>query len=224
MGYTAQFEHGVFAFHFDYGVVGHGILIDPETARLDDPLWREAYARAVEAYDNWSLVLDYAHEGTQQDCQRLSDGELQVIVTIGTDILNGNSQGFRTDSWVMGSIRKYVERANREIQKRAYKPVKKPKPDTGFTLHRYVPGYVYLIQSPTGAYKIGRTKNPADRLKTFSVKLPFEVEFVCVIESHNMIELESDLHARYADKRVNGEWFNLDAADVEAIKAMAVQS
>lgn len=42
-------------------------------------------------------------------------------------------------------------------------------------------GYVYLIQSPTGYCKIGRTKNPEDRLSTFKVKLPFEVEYLYLI-------------------------------------------
>ena len=103
----------------------------------------------------------------------------------------------------------------------------KPKSDFFRRAHpismQKVAGYVYLIQSPTGTYKIGRTKNPADRMKTFSVKLPFEVEYVAVIQTLDMRGLEAALHRRYEDKHVNGEWFALDAADVEAIKALAVQ-
>lgn len=83
------------------------------------------------------------------------------------------------------------------------------------------PGFVYLLQSPTSAYKIGRTKNPENRLKTFEVKLPFEVEFVCLIKTPHMSVLESQLHARFADKRVNGEWFDLLPEDVEYIKSLA---
>lgn len=82
-------------------------------------------------------------------------------------------------------------------------------------------GYVYLLKSPTGAYKIGRTKDPTNRLKTFEVKLPFEVDYVCVIQSNDMYGLEADLHAYYADKRINGEWFALTSDDVEQIKEMA---
>lgn len=82
-------------------------------------------------------------------------------------------------------------------------------------------GFVYLIQSPTGTYKIGRTVNPADRMKTFTVKLPFEVEYTCVIPADDMYYLERTLHAQFADKRVNGEWFKLSPEDVEYIKGLA---
>lgn len=81
-------------------------------------------------------------------------------------------------------------------------------------------GYVYLLQSPTGAYKIGKTKNPDDRMKTFGVKLPFEVSYTCVISSEMYAQLERELHERYAEKRLNGEWFALTINDVAEIKAM----
>lgn len=83
------------------------------------------------------------------------------------------------------------------------------------------PGYVYLIQSPTHAYKIGRTVNPDNRLRTFSVKLPFEVEYVCVIATQDMYGLEADLHERFAGKRLNGEWFALSPEDIDYIKGLA---
>lgn len=82
-------------------------------------------------------------------------------------------------------------------------------------------GHVYLIQSPTGAYKIGRTTDPADRLRTFNVKLPFEVEYVCVIATDDMYALERQLHSKFAAKRVNGEWFILSPDDVEYIKGLS---
>lgn len=82
-------------------------------------------------------------------------------------------------------------------------------------------GYVYLIQSPTGAYKIGRTINPDNRLKTFSVKLPFEVDYLAIIHTVDMYQLETDLHKRFAEKRVNGEWFTLSPSDVQYIKGLS---
>lgn len=80
------------------------------------------------------------------------------------------------------------------------------------------PGYVYLLKSPLGAYKIGKTSNPDNRIKTFSVKLPFEVEYTCVIKCVDMNELEKRLHAKFADKRINGEWFALTTDDIEYIR------
>jgi hypothetical protein len=84
-------------------------------------------------------------------------------------------------------------------------------------------GYVYLLSAvhdPT-LFKIGRTSNPDDRVKTFNVKLPFPVEYVCLIQTDDMYALESELHQRYADKRVNGEFFALDEHDVTHIRQLA---
>lgn len=81
-------------------------------------------------------------------------------------------------------------------------------------------GFVYLLQSPTGTYKIGHTSDPKDRRKTFDVKLPFEVEYLHLIPSNNMRALETELHERYAHCRVGGEFFALTPTDVSEICAM----
>lgn len=85
-----------------------------------------------------------------------------------------------------------------------------------------VAGYVYLLQSPTGHYKIGCTSNPHNRAKTFGIQLPFEVEFLALIYFEDMYALEAEMHEEFAHKRVNGEWFALDDADVEYIKSMEI--
>ena len=82
-------------------------------------------------------------------------------------------------------------------------------------------GFVYLLKGETGQYKIGKAKNPENRLKTFTVKLPFHVEYVCTIRTVDMRELEQALHEQFADKRIDGEWFDLATEDIEYIKAMA---
>lgn len=81
-------------------------------------------------------------------------------------------------------------------------------------------GYVYVLRSPTGAYKIGRTNNPHNRLRTFSVKLPFEVEYEVVIKAVDMFDLEAELHDRYAERALNGEWFALTDGDLAELRAM----
>lgn len=82
-------------------------------------------------------------------------------------------------------------------------------------------GYVYLLRSISGHYKIGHAADPANRLRTFNVKLPFEVEFECIIKTSDMRKLESDFHMKFQHRRVNGEWFSLSSADVEYIKAFS---
>lgn len=83
-------------------------------------------------------------------------------------------------------------------------------------------GYVYLLNEINGAhYKIGHTKNPKDRLRTFAVKLPYRVEFDVLIPTDNMQALEAQLHSHFADKRIDGEWFALEPADIAYIKSLA---
>lgn len=82
-------------------------------------------------------------------------------------------------------------------------------------------GFVYLVQSPTGAYKIGRTKNPDNRMATFGVLLPFEVEYVCLIATEDMHTLERELQGKYSNKNIRGEWFSLTPEDVDYMKGLA---
>lgn len=82
-------------------------------------------------------------------------------------------------------------------------------------------GFVYLLQSPTGYYKIGRTSDPENRMKTFGIQLPFEVEYICIIKTLNMYALEKNLHQYFSEKRVNGEWFQLLSEDIEYVKGLS---
>lgn len=76
------------------------------------------------------------------------------------------------------------------------------------------PGYVYVVESDTGHFKIGRTVNPNDRAKTFGVKLPVEIKFLVLIETGDHVLLESVFHKQYKHKRGNGEWFDLTPTDL----------
>lgn len=81
-------------------------------------------------------------------------------------------------------------------------------------------GYVYLLKSASGEYKIGHTTNPEHRFKTFDVKLPFKVSFEHLILCEDRRALESELHLKFKTKRINGEWFALTDADIEYIKSL----
>lgn len=104
------------------------------------------------------------------------------------------------------------EKLNHRYEPQPKKVVIPPKPRAG---------YVYLIKSPSSSYKIGRTIDPDNRMKVFSVKLPFEVEYVALIQTDDMKTLETSLHQRFAHLHINGEWFALTPADVEYIKGLA---
>lgn len=88
-------------------------------------------------------------------------------------------------------------------------------------------GFVYVLRADgihkldeqsTGLYKIGRTKDLNDRIGTFAVKLPFEVDYEWVIPTADCFKLESTVHQTFADKRTMGEWFALTVEDLAYIR------
>lgn len=81
-------------------------------------------------------------------------------------------------------------------------------------------GYVYLMQSGD-AFKIGMSQNPSERLRGISPILPYPVNLLCIVKTEDMRSLEVTLHERFADKRLNGEWFALSSEDIQYVKSLA---
>lgn len=84
-------------------------------------------------------------------------------------------------------------------------------------------GYIYLIKSEFGSYKIGRTKNLPKRLNLFGVKLPFDIELINAIYVNDTYFFESWLHQFFHECRANGEWFNLDESQAQALAELEDQ-
>jgi len=78
-------------------------------------------------------------------------------------------------------------------------------------------GYIYLIKSELG-YKIGKTKNIDQRDKIFSVKMPFDYEYEDFKICNNYHQLELELHKEFEQKKINGEWFQLNSEEVNRVK------
>ncbi len=83
-------------------------------------------------------------------------------------------------------------------------------------------GFVYLFYC-NGKYKIGRSKNPTERMKRMaSAIMPFTIERIHSIGCKDAFFAERELHKKYAAKRETGEWFNLNDRDVSEIKQISV--
>jgi len=81
-------------------------------------------------------------------------------------------------------------------------------------------GYVYFIQiNGMQPIKIGYTTDPkgTDRFNSAKTYGPFGVTYVAHIASFNAAKLEKELHKRFADKRLNGEWFDIGQAQAYKI-------
>lgn len=107
-----------------------------------------------------------------------------------------------------------VFQSSSSFRKPEFKPYEPPKRDRS--------GHIYLLRAihDSTLFKIGRAKDPNDRLKTFNVKLPFPIEYDCLVQTDDMYALESNLHAKFASKRLDGEWFRLEQEDVEYIRSL----
>jgi len=81
---------------------------------------------------------------------------------------------------------------------------------------------VYLIQdvSATGYCKIGLSSKLNNRLSSLKTGIPMELKVIHVIKTTNMKNTEKGLHARFANQRISGEWFDLSQEDVDYIKSL----
>lgn len=82
--------------------------------------------------------------------------------------------------------------------------------------------YVYVIKdaSCTGRYKIGRTIHPISRLGRFEVIMPFTMHIMAIYLCEDEVKLETALHHRFANKRKDGEWFELNSLEVKELLDM----
>lgn len=76
-------------------------------------------------------------------------------------------------------------------------------------------GYVYFIKNHSdNLIKIGKTRDLKLRLSQLKYQFGDQLELVHSIQSDKAIQMEKDVHEKFADKRKHGEWFDLSEIDI----------
>jgi hypothetical protein len=78
-------------------------------------------------------------------------------------------------------------------------------------------GFFYLMKWGK-FYKIWHTNNLARRSSEIKIEMPDPVETIHSISTDDPSGIEAYWHSRFKDKIKNGEWFELNQADVRAFK------
>lgn len=102
----------------------------------------------------------------------------------------------------------------RELAKPAAAPASRTRPtptsEDGW-------GYVYLLKAGKH-YKIGRSNAPGRRESELRIQLPERASMLHEIRTDDPVGIEAYWHNRFADRRLNGEWFDLSAEDIAAFR------
>ncbi len=77
--------------------------------------------------------------------------------------------------------------------------------------------YVYLMMDKSGFYKIGRSKNPIFRERTLKSQ-ENSTQTIAYWEAPK--EMEAQLHSRYNEFRIRGEWFKLNTIQLGEIASI----
>ncbi len=81
-------------------------------------------------------------------------------------------------------------------------------------------GWIYLLRSDNGFYKIGYSKDVKARIGGLMKEFPVEIRMVHKIRTAHMRMAEKYLHINYQEYRLQGEWFRLSQKHVDRIISM----
>jgi len=120
---------------------------------------------------------------------------------------------FPTNSAYLKRIREELNLNKRRITSKSNVSKELSKKFTGT-------GYIYLIQCiPFNYYKIGISKiKPKMRMSALQTGSPFELKILDIYLIDDYTKREVQLHRKYKEKNVRGEWFLFEDDELELLK------
>lgn len=113
---------------------------------------------------------------------------------------------------------KAIRKRLRADEPPARKKPRREDPGKPVPSRRPLSGFIYVIRSAAGKHKIGSARDPMRRLRDFQTAHAEPLEIVLEKATTNRAGLERICQRRFADKRVGGEWFDLDADDLRWLR------
>lgn len=78
-------------------------------------------------------------------------------------------------------------------------------------------GFIYIFEC-NNRYKIGKSKDPSERIKSVRTVSPYPVKLILQTKVNDQDKTEKMLHVMFNNKKINGEWFNLTDIDITTIQ------
>lgn len=193
-----------------------GIEPNSLTERIDEATILEALARAT---------LHYEHLPTDSELRmfKKSDSSMPSTGAIGRAFPSKRD-------WVSALLDHCCERSQfSKVISLCEEYLEEQKPNEENTMPQsdsLHTGEVYLFKMSVGRekrYKIGKTIDSDARLGQIAAQLPEKLEKVHTIKTDDAFGIEAYWHKRFADRRREGEWFQLTSADINAFKKRKFQ-
>ena len=191
--------------------------------------WGDAVAEAglspnsVQAKADRDTLLEKIAEAYRSVGHVATEGELRLYGRRHADFPGHSTifNHFGGKAGLLAALREWVARTPEFADVAAMLPEEeRPAPAPRGTKPK--DGSVYLIQYGPH-FKIGRGNELEKRVKQVQIALPEAGTLVHAITTDDPPGIEAYWHRRFADKRLNGEWFKLTPADVLAFKRRKFQ-
>lgn len=197
--------------HFgEFGLNALSLLLDVAIDNEYHVYWEEDLKEILEkeeyAFRNYYFTLPTKDECDNYDTQ-ISECKKYVDYYVQNNIL-------RRYAYIEGEA--YKEKATIKYQFN-YDKLKEIKyTELGAENIGDLGGYVYILHTKHG-YKVGKTKNDIERIRTINTMMPVDVFRVDVFHTRNRHIAEKFIHSLFAEKRMKGEWFEVNIVDVQEI-------
>ena len=166
-------------------------------------------------------LLDFATKELKSCRVDYQDGDYKVLFSFPMKYSIWSGPGFNSGMFFCLWFRTYMKAMKETIPD--WQPKQSPVPESQNNFHEDSKDdtteqvFVYLMTDKnTGLYKIGISKDPKYRERTLQSEKP-TIDLICNKGFPNRKvaqAIESALHSLYGNKRIRGEWFNLDEQDV----------